>query len=591
MKFLSIAALIPSAVATAIASRATATLPTVCDPVKNVTYLGLERNGIDVFLGIPYGQDTSGVNRFKPPVPFVPSPGDVIDAQSYGPACPQMVVEASFPFSLSDVSDISENCLNLNIARPKAGDGADVEPLGKGKGLPVMVYIHGGSFWSGQNRELNIAPDGLILQSLENETPVIHVAMNYRLGVFGFAQSDALYSEGSLNAGLRDQRLAIEWVRDNIAQFGGDPERITIFGQSSGGLAVGMQVMAYGASAPVPFQQAICESQALEPGITGNFTIDAMQAVVDAIGCNSSSLQSPETVACLRDLDTEALLNASLATYASDIGHNVGDIWLPVVDGDFLPDSPSQLIAQGRFANVTSMMGWCQDDLTYFTDTSITTSNDTLAFISAYVPDMTPARVDELLSLYPLPEFTAEAASKDGDLSPEFYRAARIFRDILMTCPPILYGARLASRGNAAYLYDWNQTMLDLPLAVVDDAPGMGVIHTSEFAYIFGNISHYNISGYPFDPTPEDWALEKRGSRSWATFAATGQPGIEGRDTFQGFEMAFDGEQVRVFVVGGGDEGLSAIDGSDAKPALAEQRLRERCGFINSPEIIGELRF
>src|ERR1700761_6922218 len=94
--------------------------------------------------------------------------------------------------------------------------------------------------------------------------------------VFGFAQTDALLKDGSTNAGIRDQRLAIEWVHQNIAAFGGDPNKITIHGQSSGGLAIGMQILAYGGAKPQPFQQGICQSQALEPGITGNSTRTSM---------------------------------------------------------------------------------------------------------------------------------------------------------------------------------------------------------------------------------------------------------------------------------------------------------------------------
>ncbi|KAI0137516.1 Alpha/Beta hydrolase protein [Xylariales sp. AK1849] len=556
--------------------------PTVFDKQRNVTYQGLHRNDIEVFLSIPYGQDTSGANRFKPPQPAVPESGSTIVAQSYGPACPQQVGAGSPPLSLSDVTDISEDCLNLDVARPKGTCST--------KRLPVMVFVHGGSFWAGQTSEITTAPDGLILQAAENGTPVIHVAMNYRLGVFGFAQSDALKSEASENAGLRDQRLAIEWVRDNIANFGGDPEKITIFGQSSGGLAIGMQIMAYGASQPVPFQQGICESQALEPGITGNFTYEAMRRVVDYVGCNSSSLDSAETVSCLRGLDTETLLNASVATYSSDISDNVGDIWLPVVDGDFLPDAPSRLIKERRFANVTAMIGWTNNDLTAFTDTSITTPDETYDFIQSYVPTMTASNVDELLSLYPVSDFPADTAA---NLSAEFYRTARIFRDILMTCQPVWYAENMAAAGNDVFLYDWNQTILDPILEFVDGQAGLGPIHTSEFAYVFGNLSHYNVSGYPFDPTPEDYALETRGSRSWATFASTGRPGAEGKDTFQGFDTAFvDGDDTySVFVVGGAHEGLSAIDGPGSTPEFAVEKLRERCAFINSPEIIEELRY
>ena len=105
--------------------------------------------------------------------------------------------------------------------------------------------------------EPTFKPDGLVQQSVEGGSPVIHVAMNYRLGFFGFAQSGSLKEEGSENAGLRDQRLAIEWVRDNIEIFGGDPENITIFGQSSGGLAIGMHILAYGGTKPLPFQKKI----------------------------------------------------------------------------------------------------------------------------------------------------------------------------------------------------------------------------------------------------------------------------------------------------------------------------------------------
>ena len=407
--------------------------------------------------------------------------------------------------------------------------------------------------------------------------------------VFGFAKSDALRAEGSENAGLRDQRLAIEWVRDNIAHFGGDAEKITIFGQSSGGLAVGMHIMAYGGSKPVPFHQAICESQALEPGITGNFTTDAMQLLVDKVGCKAGGLQDESTVACLRGHGLDALLNASVSTYQSDIAHNIGDVWLPSVDGDFLPAPPSQLARERRFANVTTMMGWCQDDVSFFTDPSITTAKDTRDFIQGYIPTMTADNVDRLLGLYPVAEFPDDKAA---NLSSEFHRAARIFRDILMTCQPMGYAEHIAAAGNTVYLYEWNQTILDPILAQVNHLPGMGVIHTSEFAYIFGNLSHYDIDGYPFHPSKADYRLRDAASRSWSTYAVKGQPGLDGHDTFRDFTPAFSHEnQTYIYVVGGPHHGLSALDGTHAKDVILQQRLRERCAFINSPEIIQQLRY
>ncbi|KAI8945082.1 putative lipase [Xylaria longipes] len=555
--------------------------PRVVDDRQGVTYEGLDRSGIEVFLGIPFGEDTGGANRFKPPRPYAPARGTVLNARSYGPACPQSMDAASPPFTYTDVTDISEDCLNLVIGRP-AGTT-------KHSRLPVMVWIYGGGFWSGQNREATTAPDGMVRESVANGLPVIMVAINYRLGIFGFAQSAALEAEGSENAGLRDQRLALEWVREHIDQFGGDRDRITIFGQSSGGLAVGMQIMAYGGSKPAPFQQGICESQNNEPGITGNFTIDAMQLVVDAVGCNTSSLHSAETVNCLRDFDMATLLNASIATYTGDVAHNIGDIWLPVVDGDFLPAAPSRLIKDGRFANITTMIGWCDNDLALFTDTTISTDEEVHEFIQGYVPTMTSDNVDKLLSLYPISEFKPnEAANK----SSQFYRAAQAFRDILMVCQPMFYAENLAKRGNDVYLFDWNQTISDQVIQALYNDTGYGVIHTSDLEYVFGNLSVYDNGEYPFQPTPADYSLVSRGSRSWSTFASTGKPSLMGHDTFSGFTTAFrKTDEIDVFIAGGPHEGLSPIDGPKAKAALDAQRLRERCAFINSDEIIEQLRY
>lgn len=313
-----------------------------------------------------------------------------------------------------------------------------------------------------------------------------------------------------------------------------------------------------------------------------------MEAVVADVGCNTSDLDSNDTVNCLRDLDMETLLNSSIATHQDDISHNIGDTWLPVVDDDFLPAAPSSLIKERRFANVTTMIGWCEDDVTFFTDTTIKTANDTLSFITDYLPGVSSSNIQTLLALYPTSDFPA---NEEAGLSSEFYRAARIFRDILMACQPVWYGQNIAAAGNDVFLYDWNQTILDPIITHVYNESGFGPIHTSEFAYIFGNLSHYDINRYPFHPTESDYRLKYRGSRSWSTFASTGKPSLEGHDTLQGFETAFRGNQTFVYVAGGADEGLSAFDGPGAHKALKNQKLRERCAFINSPEMIEQLQF
>ncbi|KAK5124861.1 hypothetical protein LTR85_001051 [Meristemomyces frigidus] len=545
-----------------------------------VTYTGVYQSSVEAFLGIAYGQDSGGENRFKPPKPYVPARGATITAHAAGPACPQATGATGLPLYLSNITHISEDCLHLNITRPNGTKATDR--------LPVMVYIHGGGFSSSSKDELTTQPSGLILQSIANGHPVMVVGINYRLAAFGFAVSDALINEGSANAGLKDQRLALEWVRDNIGYFGGDPIKVTIFGQSSGGLAVGMQIMAYGASKAAPFQQAICESQALEPGITGNFTKLAMQRLVDAVGCNITSLQSNDTVACLRKLSMEQLLTAQTNTYQGGAADNLGDIWLPAVDGDFLPDAPTTLITQGRFANVTAMIGWCEDDTTPFTDATIETANDTAAFVSAYAPGLTEPNLKTLLSLYPIQEFTADPK---GNLSAQFYRSARILRDILMVCQPIHYGQAIAKAGNDLFYYEQNQT---IATEVLDSlgSPGLGVVHTSEFAYVFGNLSHYDADGFPYHPNASDFALSDRESRSWSTFASLGFPSLVGHDTLKGWTPSFARpNETDIFVIGGPHEGLSAEDGPRSERAVEAQKLRERCGFINSPDVIKQWNY
>lgn len=438
--------------------------------------------------------------------------------------------------------------------------------------------------------EPTFKPDGLIQQSFEGDSPVIHVAMNYRLGFFGFAQSESLKEEGSENAGLRDQRLAIEWVRDNIDIFGGDPENITIFGQSSGGLAIGMHVLAYGGTKPLPFQKGIAESQSLEPGITGNFTRDAMSALVDYVRCNATDLQAVETITCLRGMDTETLLNASITTYASDISHNVGDIWLPVVDDDFLPAPPSQLISEGRFGNATFMTGWTQDDLNFYTDISIATANDSYNFVRSYLPALPETSLDTLLSIYPVTEFPPPSGT---NLTAEFYRTARIFRDILMVCPSIHLGVAMHHTYSApVFHYDFNQTILDPILEHTINVSHFGVVHTSEFAYVFGSWQAYNNSGNPLNPTASDYALQKRASRSWSSFATTGHPSKEGEMTVQGWLDSYSSpNQTHAMVIGGPSEGWWPLAGLGSPEVVQKQKLNERCAFLNSPGIIAGLQY
>ncbi|CZT21145.1 related to para-nitrobenzyl esterase [Ramularia collo-cygni] len=556
--------------------------PTVT--VGDVTYEGLYKDQVESWLGIRYGQDTSGSNRFKPPRAYEPVSGTTVHANDPGPACPQATGPPTGVLSVGGIPSASEDCLRLNVARPNGTEACDK--------LPVMVYIHGGGFVSGSKDEPTTQPGGLIVQSVANGHPVINVELNYRLGVFGFMQSEALKKEGSENAGLRDQRLALEWVQDNIEFFGGDPNKVTIHGQSSGGLAVGMQILAYGAEKPAPFHRAICQSQALEGEITGNTTRNSVSRVVDYVGCNTTSLDSAATVSCLRNLTTEVLYEAFSETAS---GANLGDEWLPVVDGDFLPDAPSSLIDAGRFSNVSAMIGWCENDAVYFIDaTTVKTANDTRTFFEEFLPAFSQTNLDHLLDLYPDSEFqTSRFSNGSVKLEAQVYRAGRILRDILLTCQPIFLGTALARAGNDVYFYNQNQTILTEILEYKRNLYGYGAVHTSEFAYMFGNLSSYNTNGLPFNPTASDYALQDKESRSWSSFAALGRPSVAGLDTLQGWRQAdFQDENYGVYVIGGPEAGYSGANGSHAaRQAIEAQHLQKRCSFLNSPEIIKQLQY
>lgn len=170
---------------------------------------------------------------------------------------------------------------------------------------------------------------------------------------------------------------------------------------------------------------------------------------------------------------------------------------------------------EGRFANITTMIGWAQDDMTLYTDPSIQTAQDTSASVRGTYWAISDANMEKLLTLYPVSDFAAEADAKGNHHSSEFYRAARIARDIIMVCQPLHVALALGAGAGKSdvFLYDWNQTMLGPALAAVRDLHGIGVPHTAEFAYVFGNLSAYDVNGYPFDPTPTDYALLRRGSR------------------------------------------------------------------------------
>ncbi len=301
---------------------------------------GYVHKSIQVWKGIPFAKAPVGELRFMPPQPLEPWAG-VRAAKEFGPASIQgedrLMVGLTGRAKLAE----SEDCLYLNIWSPAAD----------GKKRPVMVWIHGGAYVTGAG---SIAwYDG---SSFAEIGDVVVVTLNYRLGALGFLYlrewlGDEFANSGNL--GLLDQVAALRWIHDNIAQFGGDPERVTIFGESAGAGSIGALLAMPKAGGL--FQQAILQSGSGSLGIrTTEEASSISKQVLDAAGVRPGDLDA------LRSIPANQLVNA-----ASAIG--VPLPFGPVIDGDSLPVHPLQALEHGHAADLRTIIGINKDEYRLFT--------------------------------------------------------------------------------------------------------------------------------------------------------------------------------------------------------------------------------
>jgi len=238
---------------------------------------------------------------------------------------------------------LSEDCLNMNIVRPS---GLDVNAS-----IPVMIWIHGGGFVNGAGVEPGFNMTFIVQQSVKVGMPVIGININYRLGTFGFLSGSDEFKD--FNMGLLDQRKLLEWVQENVAFFGGDPKRVTIFGESAGAGAVGYQLIAHGGRDDKLFNGAIMESGSpinirISPNKTG-FAANYNE-LKRRTGCDKAT--SP--LECLRTLPYQKLydtINESRNSSVSLSGFN------PIIDGDFVRKPGSVALADGEFIHMPIMSG------------------------------------------------------------------------------------------------------------------------------------------------------------------------------------------------------------------------------------------
>lgn len=485
--------------------------------ILNGTYEGvyLPTFDQDAFLGVPYAQNAGGLNRYRIPQALNESWSDVRTAKNYSHACPD-------PYNVTDaVYGMSENCLSINIVRPAGTNASDK--------LPIMFWIHGGSYQVGTTGLPNYNLSYIVQRSVEIGRPIIGASINYRKGGWGNLYSIELQGSGNINLALRDMRKALAWVSENIAFLGGDPNSVTIWGESSGSFAVGQLLLSYGGRTDNLFHKSIQESgSATTAWCNGT---DWYQAVYDDIITNTNCSSEVDTLSCLRTVPYDDLFRL-LARYPLPNG---GPGYYPTVDGDIYPTYPSEAYSNGRFAShIPHLYGTNTDEGTDNApaDGVINTDSDIYSFVlNSTGFDFPASAVRDLLALYPddptigIPANTG--SERFANLGVQYKRIAAILGDAFYHAPR-QFDARLytqhATNSSKTYVYRFNtRGWTNATNATYTDTVGgfapayKGVAHASELGFVWNNPNfHGPWAGYG--------ELSNLMTDLWINFAHDGNP-------------------------------------------------------------------
>ncbi|KAK1977426.1 carboxylesterase [Colletotrichum cereale] len=408
---------------------------------------------VEAFKGIPYALPPTGDRRFRAPVKVEPST-ETIDGSEWGPVAPGKQLFPGGP-----AFEYSEDCLTANVFRPpqtsspssRAEAGKPPPPL-----LPVAVYIHGGAFNRGTAMMHNTAS---FLANSGQE--LVAVSFNYRIGALGFLPSAMSLEEGAVNLGLKDQLLLLEWVRDNIAAFGGDPNNVTLFGISAGGHSIGHILMHdEGQYDPPLFHKVILESGAPTSRAVRPYNAPVHEAqfadFLAEAGC-PPGLSAADTFARLRAAPTDVVQRAQTAVFDK---YNPSLRWAfqPVVDGDVIPRPPMESWRLDRWRKVPVMTGFNRNEGSIYISKRVSASHDFTRFFADLLPLLSAEDVEAIDALYPDPlVFPDSPYSEHLDGTGPQYRRLEVAYGQYAYVAPVRQTADLASRASPepVYLYQW----------------------------------------------------------------------------------------------------------------------------------------